>query len=272
MKKNHNKALLLLLTIPFLTAFYNGPNFYVHHYSSYDLEYVSREQVDGLYVYTCNFKNQSATYVELIKLNGTIDDETYSLELLDHSFSDIFCDYVAKPYYEGTVKLVSSKEIPDISKLNKDGDGFVTSDSSVKKAYASGDVVESISLMRAKDEESRYYAYSITLSTDFNDIYGYGLYEMDYDGGTFYLFLDHYSEGYTFYTLQEVDLTKLKVNDITFIEQYRPFTPEGSGFLYLVLIVLVAIILIHLAIFLIVFFFIRFLIRRNNRARASISS
>lgn len=271
MKKNRSKTLLLLLTIPFLTAFYNGPNFYVHHYSSYDLEYVSHEQVDDLYVYTCNFKNQSATYVELIKLNGTIDDETYSLELLDHSFSDIFCDYVAKPYYEGTVKLVSSKEIPDISKLNKDGDGFITSDSSVKKAYASGDVVESISLMRAKDGESRYYAYSITLSAGFNDIYGYGLYEMDYDGDPFYLLLDHYSEGYTFYTLQEVDLTKLKVNGITFIEQYRPFSPSDEGLLTVSLIILAVALLIHGALFCAVFFFVRFLIRKNRKAKAGLT-
>ena len=272
MKKNHNKALLLLLTLPFLTAMYNGPHFYVHHYDSYDLDYVSHEQIDDKYVYTCDFKNNSATYLTDIKLNGTINDETYTLTLKDNSFSDIFSGYVPGPYYEGTVKLVSNKEIPDISKLKKDGNGFRTDDSSIEKAYASSDVVQGIYLLRPKNENSSYYCYRITLKPDFSDIYCCALYEMEYDEDKFYLLNDRTSDGYTFYTFQEVDLTKLKVGGITFIEEYHAFSPKGDGLLYAALVLLGIVLLIHLVIFLIVFFFIRFLIRKNRKARASISS
>lgn len=271
MKKNHNKALLLLLTLPFLTAMYNGPHFYVHHYDSYDLDYVSHEQIDDKYVYTCDFKNNSATYLTNIKLEGTINDETYNLELLNHSFSDVFVDYVPIPFYEGTVKLVSNKEIPDISKLDKDGDGFRIDDSSIEKAYASTDIIESIFLFQTKSEDHRFYSYKIALSPDFIDKYAYGLYELTYDGDTFYQFIDRNSDGYLFYTHQEIDLTKLKVEGVTFIEEYHAFSPKGDGLLYAALVLLGIVLLIHLVIFLIVFFFIRFLVRKNRKARASIS-
>lgn len=270
MKKNHNKALLLLLTLPFLTAMYNGPHFYVHHYDSYDLDYVSHEQIDDKYVYTCDFKNNSATYLTNIKLEGTINDETYNLGLLNHSFSDVFVDYVPIPFYEGTVKLVSNKEIPDISKLDKDGDGFRIDDSSIEKAFASSDVIQGINLVHTKDESSSYYCYRITLKPDFSDIYSCALYEMEYDEDRFYLLNDRTSDGYTFYTFQEVDLTKLKVGGITFIEEYHAFSPKGDGLLYAALVLLGIVLLIHLVIFLIVFFFVRFLIRKNRKAKADL--
>ena len=93
----------------------------------------------------------------------------------------------------------------------------------------------------------------------------------EYDKDRFYLLNDRTSDGYTFYTFQEVDLTKLKVGGITFIEEYHAFSPKGDGLLYAALVLLGIVLLIHLVIFLIVFFLIRFLIRKNRKARAGIS-
>ena len=271
MKKNHRKLLPLFLVLPFLAASYNGPNFYVHNLNYYDLEYASHEQVGEDYIYTCNFKNSTGVYLTSIELSGEIDDESYYLSLEGHSFSHIFYEYVVGPGYEGTVTLTSKKEIPDINKLHKDGEGFTVSDTSIEKAYASTDIIENIFLFRTKSEDHRFYSYKIALSPDFIDKYAYGLYELTYDGDTFYQFIDRYSDGYLFYTYQEIDLTKLKVEGVTFIEQYRPFSPSGDGLLYVSLIVIGVLLLFHAAIFLAVFFFVRFLIRKNRKAKADLA-
>ena len=117
MKKNHNKALLLLLTIPFLTAMYNGPHFHVDNYSSYNLTYVSHEQVDDNYVYTFDIENTGPSFIYKVELEGMVDETKY--QLTSFRFSDIFTDNLIGPYEEGIVKITSSREIPDLSEFKK---------------------------------------------------------------------------------------------------------------------------------------------------------
>ena len=271
MKKNRVKALLLLSSLPFLTAMmYNGPHFYVSNYSSYDVTYVSHEQVDENYVYTLNIKNTGHGYLYAVNLEGTIEEESHSLST--HKMSEVFIDCVIGYYEETTIKLTSSKEIPDISKLNKKGEAYSLSDSSIEKFYATGEnFVESVTLYDTHpDNDNCAFEYKVNFKQGVNTNSACALFEMTYDGKPLSLMLDGSSEGYHFYTREEIDLTKLEVEQMTFVAQYRAFTPSGEGILMVSLIIIGVMLLISGVIFLVVFFFVRFLIRKNRKVRADL--
>ena len=82
--------------------------------------------------------------------------------------------------------------------------------------------------------------------------------------------IENYSTGYHIFTYEELDLTKLKVEGVTLIEQYRAFSPTSEGILTVSLMILVAAVLVHGVLFCAIFFFVRFLIRRNRKAKADL--
>ena len=271
--KKSIKLLPIFLTLPFLMAMYNGPHFHVSNYDSYDVSYVSHEQVEDYYLYTINIKNNSGYhYIHSLHLEGTIEEEKYSNTLID--FSDTFCGSLIGPYGEATVKMASRVEIPDVSELSKSGDAYSIIDESIKKHYFTTDVVESISLVTNTNDESNpdynLYNYKINFKEGTDTNFGCGLFKFTYDNEPIYLMLENTSDGYQFYTLKELDLTKLEVEGITLIEQYRPFSPTSEGILTVSLIVLAIVLLIHGALFCAIFFFVRFLIRRNRKAKADL--
>ena len=271
--KKSIKLLPIFLTLPFLMAMYNGPHFHVSNYDSYDVSYVSHEQVEDYYLYTVNVKNNSGYhYIYSLHLEGTIEEEKYSNTLID--FSDTFCDSLIGPYGEATVKMISEKEIPDVSKLSKNGDAYSIIDESIKKHYFTTDVVESISLVTNTNDESNpdynLYNYKINFKEGTDTNFGCGLFEFSYNNEPVYLMIEHFSSGYHIFTYQELDLTKLEVKGVTLIEQYRPFSPTSEGMLKVSLIVLAIALLIHGALFCAIFFFVRFLIRRNRKAKADL--
>ena len=269
MKKSRLKILPVFLSLPFLMAMYNGPHFHVSNYGSYDVTYVSHEQVEDYYLYTVNVKNNSGYhYIYSLQLEGTIEEEKYSKNLID--FSDTFCGSLIGPYGEATVKMASTVEIPDVSKLSKSGDAYSIIDESIKKHYFPVDVVESISLVSSANSQSNLYNYKINFKEGTDTNFGCGLFKFAYDSESIFLMLENTSDGYQFYTLKELDLTKLKVEGITLIEQYRPFSPTNEGILTVSLIVLAVALLVHGALFCAIFFFVRFLIRRNRKAKADL--
>ena len=91
-----------------------------------------------------------------------------------------------------------------------------------------------------------------------------------YDNEPIYLMIENYSTGYHIFTYEELDLTKLKVEGVTLIEQYRAFSPTSEGILTVSLMILVAAVLVHGVLFCAIFFFVRFLIRRNRKAKADL--
>ena len=268
--KKSIKLLPIFLTLPFLMALYNGPHFYVSNYNSYDVNYVSHEQVDDYYVYTLNIKNNSGYhYIYSLQLEGTIEEEKYSKILTD--FSDTFCGSLIGPYGEATVKMASIVEIPDVSELSKSGDAYSIVDESIKKHYFPTDVVESISLVSSANSQSNLYNYKINFKEGTDTNFGCGLFKFTYDSEPIYLMLENTSDGYQFYTLKELDLTKLEVEGITLIEQYRPFSPTSEGILTVSLMILVAAVIVHGVLFCAIFFFVRFLIRKNRKAKAGLT-
>lgn len=271
MKNKLSKALLLLSSLPFLTAMmYNGPHFYVPDYSSFDVTYVSHEQVDEKYVYTLNVKNNGHDYLYHIKLDGTIDEDNYSLSTFN--MSDVFTNRVIGYYEETTIKLTSSKEIPDISALNKKGEAYSLNGDSIKKSYATGEnFVQSVSLYDTHpDNNNCPFEYAINFKEGVNIDSACALFEITYDNEPLYMMLERYSEGYHFYTCEEIDLTKLEVEQMTFIAQYQPFQPTSEGILMVALMVIGILLVISGVIFCAVFFFTRFLIRKNRKARADL--
>ena len=192
--KRLNKLSLVLLTMPFLTAMmYNGPYFYVSNYNSYDVSYVSHEQVEDYYLYTINVKNNSGYhYIYSLQLEGTIEEEKYSKFLTD--FSDTFCGSLIGPYGEANVKMISEKEIPDVSELSKNGDAYSIIDESIKKHYFTTDVVESISLVTNTNDESNpdynLYNYKINFKEGTDTNFGCGLFEFSYNNEPVYLMID----------------------------------------------------------------------------------
>ena len=271
--KKSIKLLPIFLTLPFLMAMYKGPHFHVSNYDSYDVSYVSHEQVEDYYLYTINVKNNSGYhYIYSLQLEGTIEEEKYSKFITD--FSDTFCGSLIGPYGETTVKMISEKEIPDVSKLSKNGDAYSIIDESIKKHYFTTDVVESISLVTNTNDESNpdynLYNYKINFKEGTDTNFGCGLFEFSYNNEPVYLMIEHFSSGYHIFTYQELDLTKLEVKGVTLIEQYRPFSPTSEGILKVSLIVLAIALLIHGALFCAIFFFVRFLIRKNKKAKADL--
>ena len=271
MKNKLGKALLLLSSLPFLTAMmYNGPHFYVSNYSTFDVACISHEQVDENYVYTLNVKNNGHGYLYHIKLEGTIEEENYSLSTFN--MSDVFTDRVIGYYEEATIKLISSKEIPDLSELNKKGEAYSLNDQSIKKSYATGeDFVQSVTLYDTHvDNKNCAYEYAINFKEGVKIDSACALFEVTYDNEPLYMMLERYSEGYHFYTREEIDLTKLEVEQMTFIAQYQPFQPTSEGILMVTLMVIGILLVISGVIFCAVFFFTRFLIRKNRKARADL--
>ena len=268
--KKSIKLLPIFLTLPFLMAIYNGPYFHVSNYDSYDVSYVSHEQVEDYYLYTVNVKNNSGYhYIYSLQLEGTIEEEKFSKNLTD--FSDIFCGSLIGPYGEATVKMASRVEIPDVSELSKSGDAYSIVDESIKKHYFPTDVVESISLVSSANSHSNLYNYKINFKEGTDTNFGCGLFKFAYDSEPIYLMLENTSDGYQFYTLKELDLTKLEVEGITLIEQYRPFSPTSEGILTVSLMILVAAVIVHGVLFCAIFFFVRFLIRRNRKVKAGLT-
>ena len=269
MNRKSFKILPIFLSLPFLMAMYNGPHFYVSNYDSYDVTYVSHEQVDSDYVYVVNIKHNSGYYyIYSLKLEGKIDDESYSLE--SFKLSDTFCNYAIGPYGETTVKMISKKEISDVSKLTKSGNAYSVIDESIKKHYFSVDVVESISLVSSPEDKSNLYDYKINFKEGYNTNFNCGLFEFAYNNEPVYLMLENYSNGYQIYTYEELDLTKLEIKGITLIEEYRFFSPTSEGILKVSLIAIAIALLIHGVIFCAIFFFVRFLIRKNKNAKADL--
>ena len=273
MKKKHLKILPVFLSLPFLMAMYNGPHFHVYNYDSYDVTYVSHEQVEDNYIYTLTIKHNSGYhYIYSLELKGTIDENSFSARFTD--FSDVFCDNLIGPYGETTIKMVSKKEIPDVSKLSKSGDAYRIIDESIKKHYFPTDVVESISLVTNSNDESNpdynLYNYKINFKEGTDTNFSCGLFELTYNNETVYLMIENFPSGYHIFTHEELDLTKLEVKGITLIEQYRPFSPSGEGILKVSLIILAIVLLIHGALFCAIFFFVRFLIRKKRKAKADL--
>ena len=254
-------------------AMYNGPYFHVTNYDSYDVTYVSHEKVEDDYVYTLNIKHNSGYhYIYSLELNGTIEEEKYSIK--SDKFSDTFCDSLIGPFGETVVKMTSKKEIPDVSKLSKSGDAYSIIDESIEKHYFTTDVVKSISLVTNTNDESNpdynLYNYKINFKEGTNTNFACGLFEFTYDDEPIYLMIENYSSGYHIFTYEELDLTELKVESITLIEQHRAFFPTNEGILTVSLIVLAVVLLIHGVLFCAIFFFVRFLIRRNRKAKADL--
>ena len=270
MKNKHRKLLLLFLTFPFLTALYNGPHFYDHGYDNYDLTYVSHEQIDDQYVYTFDIKNNGGGYIYSVKLKGEIEEENYNLSI--NSFSDTFCDYVLGPGVKTTVKVTTSKEIPDISKLKKTSEAYTISDSSINKHYFSSDYVENITLEDdGSSNPNHVLIYKVNFKEGTNTNFGCGVFEYTYSEEKVYLMKDRSQEGWRIYTYQEIDLTKLKYEGATLIEDYRVFSPTGEGIALVSLMAIGVILLIHGAIFCAVFFPVRYLIRKNRKAKADLA-
>ncbi len=273
MKKSRLKILPVFLSLPFLMAMYNGPYFHVSNYDSYDVAYVSHEKVEDDYIYTINIKHNSGYhYIYSLELKGTIEEEKYSVK--SDKFSDTFCDSLIGPFGETTIKMTSKKEIPDVSKLSKSGDAYSIIDESIKKHYFTTDVVESISLVTNTNDESNpdynLYNYKINFKEGTNTNFACGLFKFTYDDEPIYLMIENYSSGYHIFTYEELDLTKLKVEEITLIEQHLAFSPTNEGILTVSLIVLAVALLIHGVLFCAIFFFVRFLIRRNRKAKAGL--
>lgn len=274
MKNNSLKILPIFLTIPFLLAMYNGPHFYEYNIDDYDLTYVSHEQIDDEYIYTCNFKNNRSTaYVSSISLSGTIEEEKYELTLCENGFSNIFRNYncVVPPQYEGTVRLSSAKEISDLSKLEKDGRGFSLSDNSIEKEFIYTSNIESITL-KPIDQESvnPFYYYVIKFNENVENIYSCGVFEVNYNGETAHLLLESSKEGYHFSTSEELDLTKLTVKSITLVKTYRPFSINTERLGELTAIYVAIMVVIHVGIFCAIFFPVRHMLRKKRKAQTDI--
>ena len=267
--KNNKKALLLLLTVPFLCALYNGPHFYDYGYSAYDLTYVSHELVDEEYVYTFDIKNNAGAYLYFAELEGEVEEENYYLGI--NTFSDTFFDYVLGPGVKTTVKVTTKKELPDLSQLTKNGKAYTISDSSINKHYFSSDFVESITLKDDGSNNANHYCvYKINFKEGSNTNFSSGVLELTYDNEEVYLMRDGSQDGWVFFTHQEIDLTKLKFQSATLIESYRPFSPSDEGILLVSLMLIGILLLIHGAIFCAIFFSVRFLIRKNRKAKADL--
>ena len=258
------------MTFPFLTAMmYNGPHFHVNNYSSYDLVYVSSEQVDENYVYSFNVENTGSSYIYKIELEGYVDSTKY--QLTTFHLSDVFTSLLIGPYGEATVKITSSAEITDFSEFEKSGDAYSISDSSIKKHFFAGEIVESISLVDTHpDNKDCAYEYTFNFKEGYDVAFSCGLFEMIYEDKPVKLMLDCYSGTYHFYTREEIDLTKLKVEEFTLIEEYRPFTPTEEGMRNLLFLVIAFALVVSGVVFLVVFFFVRFLIKKNKKARAGL--
>ena len=261
--------MLLFMTLPFLTAMYNGPGFYESHYKSFDYEYVSHEQVEDKYVYTLKIKNSSGYYyLYNLKLEGKIDDINYSLHLDSHGFSDVFADYMIGPYAEKTIKMVSSKEIPDINELTKDGSAITLKDDSVYKWYNEPSVIESIVEKPIEgDNPNNLFAYQINYKENAEPDYFYGgLIGLTYGDEDFYLLVEKNSSGSNIYTYEAIDLTQLTVKQVTLIEGYRTRINEQGiiAFLFMFLGIMV---LISGGVFCIIFFGIYFVKRLTRKKK-----
>lgn len=272
MNKNSIKILPIFLALPFVMAMYNGPHFYESDISYYDLTYVSHEQIDEQYVYTCNFKNNSAdVYISSISLSGTLKNENYQFSLYKNGFSDIFNNSycVLAPQYEGIVKLYSEKEITDLSEFDKDGNGFSLSDSSINKINVYTSNIESITLNQIDSvKPSSSYYYTIKFNENVKNIYSCGLFEMKYNGETVYLMMESSKEGYRFSTSEQLDLNKLTVEGVTLVETYRPFSINVDKLGELTAIFVAIMVVIHVGIFCAIFFPIRHTLRKRRKAKA----
>ena len=274
MKKNLLRILPIFLALPFLMAMYNGPRFYEHNIDDYDLTYVSHEQIGDEYIYTCNFKNNRSTaYISSINLSGTLEEEKYELTLCENGFSSIFRNYncVVPPQYEGTVRLSSTKEISDLSKLEKDGRGFSLSDSSVEKEFIYISNIESITLESINQDKSNpFYYYNIKFNKNVDNIYSCGVFEINYNGETAHLLLDSSKEGYHFSTSEELDLTKLAVESITLVKTYRAFSINTERLGELTAIYVAIMVVIHVGVFCAIFFPVRHMLRKKRKAQTDI--
>ena len=155
--------------------------------------------------------------------------------------------------------------------LKKSGDAYSISDSSIKKHYFPSEAIESITLADTHpDNENCKYEYQFNFKEEYDIAFRCGLFEITYEDKPINLMLDYSGDTYHFYTREEIDLTKLKVESITLIEEYHFFQPSEEGLRNLLFLVIGVILVISGVIFVVVFFFVRFLLRKNRKARAAL--
>ena len=269
MNKKHLKALPIFLSLPLLMAMYNGPQFHMNDYASYDVTYISHEVVDENYVYTVNVKSNSNYYISSITLETTEEEGNYKFS--SKRFSNIFNGYLIAPYKEATISLTSKQEITDFSKLGKHSSAYSLGYERLKKHFFNSETFESVTLAEYRPDNKDYpYEYKVNFKEGYDTNFCCGLFEMTYDNESVFLMLDGEYGDYHFYTYEELDLTKLKMEEATLIEQWRAFDPSPEGIMTLVFIVIGIMVVISAIIFCFVFFFVRYLIRKNKKARADL--
>ena len=259
MKKSFIRALPLLLMVPNLMAASSISTVNSEKYTDYALTYQRVDIVDDDYYYYFDLNNTGDGYIEYLSFTESFySDYVYASE-----YYAPFNNAVFGPGVHKNISFRSSTKIDNV-------------DSPKSKSWGYANFATEIQVGGSKEvtfvnKGLNYYLYNIDMSLngekEKNKIYGVIL-EAEYNGSKYYIRIND-AELYNFSTEEEIDLTKLVVNDIKVIKSVEHDSDYYIGLIIDIVTIVVFLVLIPFGIFAAIFFPAMARKRRRKKAKAA---
>ncbi len=221
MKNRSLKLLPLIIVLPTLMGNAPAPQVFTQTYKDYQLTYLNVEQDGEYYLYHYNLKNIGNGYISSLYIKEESKDDYFVGSLFsggNYRVYPFFGDGLFQPGFDDEIVFRSLKEANNINKVSVDCVGYNTFDPDVT---ISG--TQQLSLYRKEDQSINlrcYYKLDVSLEYQNDSDWNYGVVaNINYDGNTYYIKIDARG-GFIVETSQELDLTKLTINDLTVIKSH----------------------------------------------------
>ena len=274
MKNRYLKLLPLIIALPTLMGNAPVPQVFTNTYKDYQLTYLNVEQSGDYYYYHYNLKNTGSGYISHLSLSKEYEEYYFFATISTinqgghYGVYPFFDKGLYQPGFDDEIMMLSTRLITDIDKVSVSCEGYSVIDSDV---YIAG--TRNLSLRNHRNEgDHSVYFYELDIKLVYDDPnrdWNFGVVaDLTYDGNNYYIKIDERGD-YIIESSQELDLSKLTINNLTVIKSHSYDYGCRGGMEKLATILLIIVILFFVMISVGIFSAIFFpaMARRRRRRR-----
>ena len=218
MKKHTRTLLSILPLLPFLMANSAVPR--PEEYKDITVTYKSEESLYNYNFYHLDIKNVGEGYLSNLYMTSQHHETPFSVELDMSEVYPPFSEPLIQPGFDKEVVVATKNKIPESkSLLAYSYDYYIAAEGfKFSKDKTVGFDPESSNV------SSNYFVYKVntTYTGDFEDYYYSIAIKLTYDGETYYV-RSYYTESITILAHEQLDLTKLTIEDLIMLRSPRNY-------------------------------------------------
>ena len=226
MKQRTRKLLVILPLLPFLMA--NSPAPRQEDYKDLEVTYVSEESLYTYNFYRFNVKNTGNGYLNYIYLNNQDGDNYFGAYIENNEILPPFDNVLIEPGFDRVVIVATKNKLPDSKIVKAECSSYFIDAENV--AFNGDKKVSYVS--NASSVSNHYHVYTIQAfySGETSGNYNYrAVLKFTYDGVSGCVLLDNI-DNLRFTTNEQLDLTKLTVEDVLMVRDTERYNYYNNGF------------------------------------------